>query len=222
MSASWIIYEAAGRPEMPAQKIGRCVFCGVEDRGASFAVSDKWTDWDLVSPGEIICRACSFALDERSLVLARRVGKDRPQRMRNYSHFVVGDVWYPLSKADKQRMLELLPRADVAIIAESGQKHLIIRAQPGRWQFEMLSLEPRVDWILEMTTVLGRMLGAGIHKSSLRTLTVDRISSEAARLLLSHIDLLRRWQVQRGPYYELALWLAQAERTPEQLQLFGS
>jgi len=66
-----------------------------------------------------------------------------PQRMRNYSHFVVNGEWVPLGKGDKARMRELLMQnPDLAIIATSGQKHLIFRAQPGWWQIEEQSVQP--------------------------------------------------------------------------------
>jgi len=130
-----------------------CRFCGIE---SSEAVSfDEWvkptfTDHDKLLDGDGVCPDCLFWFDERSEEMAARVGKDKPQRMRNYSHFVVSGEWTPLSKGDKERMQTLLlssPFPELAAIAESGQKHIVFRARrnsPGAtcgWiQFEEQSL----------------------------------------------------------------------------------
>jgi hypothetical protein len=51
--------------------------------------------------------------------------------MRNYSHFIAGGEWIPLSKGNKAQMRELLlgdPFPELAAIADSGQKHIVFRA----------------------------------------------------------------------------------------------
>lgn len=130
-----------------------CRICGqVRSGGEPFDdwVRPTFTDWDKLQSGDIICDQCLFWFDERSVELAQRVGKEKPQRMRNYSHFVVAGEWVPLSKGNKARMRALLlsePFPELAVIAESGQKHLAFRAprnEPGRrcgWvQFEEQAL----------------------------------------------------------------------------------
>jgi hypothetical protein len=112
---------------------GVCRFCGRSNTGIPFDswVKDTFTDHDKLLPGEIVCNSCLFWFDERSEDLASRVGKDKPQRMRNYSHFIHRGEWVPLSKGDKGRMRELLlsdPFPELAVVAESGQKHLVFRA----------------------------------------------------------------------------------------------
>jgi hypothetical protein len=110
-----------------------CRFCGVEGTGEAFNlwVKPTFTDWDKLLPGDIICDDCAFWFDEASEVLTARTGKDKLQRMRNYSHFVLNGEWTPLSKGDKAQMQAFLC-ADVfpelAVIAESGQKHIVFRA----------------------------------------------------------------------------------------------
>jgi hypothetical protein len=112
---------------------GVCRFCGKEAEGQSFNewVRDTFTDHDKLLPGNIICDDCSFWFDESSSVLAQKVGKDKPQRTRNYSQFVVNGEWTPLSKGDKPKMVELLlgeSFPELAAIADSGQKHIVFRA----------------------------------------------------------------------------------------------
>lgn len=91
-----------------------------------------------------------------------------PQRMRNYSHFVIDDEWIPLSKADKARMAEIL-RGDfeVAVIAESGQKHIVFRAVPGIVQFEEQQIRD-VGAILALLNPI-QSLYAGFSKSEIET-----------------------------------------------------
>jgi hypothetical protein len=67
-------------------------------------VKESFTDWDKLLPGDSICSDCLFWFDESSETLMQRVGKDRPQKMRNYSHFIVNGDWIPCSKADKARV----------------------------------------------------------------------------------------------------------------------
>lgn len=89
-------------------------------------------DHDKLHDGSVVCHSCLFCFDDRSSALTTITGKDKPQRMRNYSHFVVNGRWHPLSKAAKPLMWQLLTQfPEVAVIAVSGQKHLIFRARPG-------------------------------------------------------------------------------------------
>lgn len=145
--ATIILWNAAGQPAGEGDDEGTCRVCGRRDIGLQF---DRWvrptfTDWDKLQPGNILCHACQFAFCEQSELLAARVGKDKPQRMRNYSHFVVNGEWIPLSKADKSQMAQILldKSSEVAVIAQSGQKHIIFRAIPGVLQFEEQQIP---DW----------------------------------------------------------------------------
>lgn len=152
----------------------RCWLCG----GSAFAsvplrefVKPTFTDHDKVGcpSSDVVCAACAFCHDEQSELLAGLVGKDKPQRMRNYSHFVVNGEWIPLSKGDKARMTELLLRQpELAVIAVSGQKHIIFRAQPGWWQIEEQSVLPFPDRLRELLTVV-ESLYTGFSKAEIET-----------------------------------------------------
>jgi hypothetical protein len=175
-----------------------CRFCGKEGAGVPF---DKWvkptfTDHDKLLDGEIVCSGCLFWFEQKSEQLTKAVGKwwptaddapeaDRnrlqavwggyaiPQRMQNYSHFIVSGQWTPLSKGDKARMIELLlgePFPELAAIAESGQKHIVFRAarnpagsRAGWVQFEenQLWIEPTtlrewLDLVIGMLSVFAK------------------------------------------------------------------
>jgi len=96
-----------------------------------------FTNHDILRPGDIVCTACQFSFFEASELLMRITGKEKPQRMRNYSHIVLNGVWHALTKGQKPQIRTLLLQSpELAVIAESGQKHLVFRAQPGWIQFE--------------------------------------------------------------------------------------
>lgn len=152
MTATQLIYQAAGSPALEGlvPSVGRCFLCGGDLGGRGYLsrhwVKPTFTDHDKARCPESdhLCAGCVFCSLERSVWLQERLGKDKPQTMRNYSHFVAGGQWHCLTKAETARMRELLPVADVAVIADSGQKHLCFRAVPGTWQFEEQRLWP--DW----------------------------------------------------------------------------
>jgi len=101
-----IIWNAAQKPPGEAISGGICRVCGDYGNGIPFSdwVRPTFTDWDKILPGDIFCQACQFCFEEQSELLAQLVGKEKPQRMRNYSHFVVDGEWIPLSKGDKAKM----------------------------------------------------------------------------------------------------------------------
>ncbi len=138
--AAWQVWIGAGQPAQDQTATGVCVACGKHTSGALWSayVRPTFMDFDKLSAGTILCQACQFAFDEQSDVLALRAGKDKPQRMRNYSHIVTNGQWFPLGKDQKQQMCDLLLDSawTVAVIAVSGQKHLLFRARPGLVQFE--------------------------------------------------------------------------------------
>ena len=132
LTSLWTI---AGKPAMPGNGVGRCRVCGLDSVGLSFDdwVRPTFTDHDKLQPGDIICYACQFLFVESSELLRQKTGKDKPQRMRNYSHIVKADEWHPLSKGEKAQMKELIfgyPAPVFIVLAESGQKHILFRA---RW-----------------------------------------------------------------------------------------
>ncbi len=144
-----------------------CRICAADDvNGIDFHkwVRPTFTDHDKLVDGNIICDKCLFWFDESSTDLASRLGKESPQRMRNYSHFVVNGEWIPLGKGDKERMKELLlgaPFPELAAIAESEQKHIVFRAtwnprgaDAGWVQFEEQSLFVKPDELRKLLDII--------------------------------------------------------------------
>ena len=210
MTATHFLYAAAGRPVYPTPQTGTCRICAERAVGAGFDawVRDTFTNYDLLHPGDIICAPCQFYFDQQQPELTQRTGKDKLQRMQNYSHFVVDGEWIPLSKADKTRMADLLPRAQLAVIADSGQKHLIFRARPGWWQFEEKSMQPdvaRLQTILAGTTRLYRVFS----KTEIETGRYGQRRMLDYGLTALLADEAALAPARGTPYFDLALFLTQ-------------
>lgn len=206
-----ILWGAAGQPPMPGEYSGICRVCGQQGDGLEFVawVRPTFTDWDKLLPGEILCHACQFAFAEKSKMLTRLTGKEKPQRMRNYSHFVVGDEWLPLSKANKARMAHILLYDDwrVAVIAQSGQKHLVFRARPKVAQFEEQQM-PDLRGLGNLLATV-EMLYSCFSKVEIET-------GNYAQYRVMRFDPLRWWELEsvlksqrQTTLFELALFLAQ-------------
>ena len=177
MSTYWspstqMIYRAAGAPPMAGDIAGTCRTCGSPGQGLLLVawVRDTFTDHDKLTAGTIICHACQFCFADQNQALTARLGKDKHQRMRNYSHFVFRGEWIPLSKGDKLRMRTiLLAVPDVAVVATSGQKHIIFRAQPGWWQIEEQSVRAFPAELARLLPLVEEIYGAGISKAEIES-----------------------------------------------------
>lgn len=205
---------------------GVCRMCGQSGEGEPF---DKWvkptfTNYDKLKQGDIICNGCLFWFNEADADLAKIMGKDKPQRMRNYSHFIVAGQWTPLSKAHKRKMLELLgaPKAfpELACIADSGQKHIAFQAkrnpsgQSEGWvQFEENSL-----WV-KPSELKSLIVTAEEMKQGFSEKAIESAEYEGAFIIKFGFA---RWQslenvlkISRGTLlFKLALFLSQREDNP--------
>ncbi len=166
--ASSEIYIAAGSPPMKNTKGGKCCLCGMDSYGIGFSDWARATfmDFDKLKAGAIICSACQFCSEDGSALLQEKLGRGKPQRMRNYSHFVIGTDWHVYHKGQKREILVALHREPkIAVIALSGQKHILFRARPGWWQIEEQSCIPR------LLVLRGKLCGlARLYRRGLRLL----------------------------------------------------
>lgn len=199
-----------------------CRICG--SRAADGTLFLDWVkptfmDWDKLRPGKIICADCLFWFDERSEELAALVGKEKPQRMRNYSHFIVDGKWRPLSKGNKLQMRDILmgkPFPELAAIAMSGQKHLVFRAtrnplgaEAGWVQVEEQSLYLVPAELIAVLEPIERLHSGGFSKSEIET--GDYAGYRVIKFGLEQWEALeQRIAPQRGSLlFALALFLAQ-------------
>ncbi len=89
---------------------GICRITGEYSTGLPFEdwVKDTFTDWAYLRPGTIISNEALFCFEEKSEILQALTGRDKPQKFRTYSHIVVDDHWYPLTKAQKPEIYDLI------------------------------------------------------------------------------------------------------------------
>lgn len=223
---TWRLYHAAGSPPVTLygddtpMRIGMCRLCGVEAEGYPWArwVKDTFTDHDLLGPGDAICVACLCCADDHSAVLQARTGREKLQRMRNYSHIVTRrGHWLPLGKDQKAVIASaLLDGPDVAVISLSGQKHVVFRARVGQWQIEEQRCWPdpaRLQLLLTAVQALYRE--PAVTKAMIETgeYSPRALAAIGPREVYTLDAALRP---HRGsPLFSLAVWLAQREDTDD-------
>lgn len=204
-----------------------CRFCGNESTNGE--IFDRWvkptfTDHDKLLTGDGICDDCLFWFNESSTELAAAVGKDKPQRMRNYSHFVLGGEWQPLSKGDKAKMTKLLLAdsfPELAAIANSGQKHIVFRARrnPRGGTAGWIQFEEQAIWL--DPNILRSMID--IIEPSLSVFAKTEIESgqyKPHRIMQYGIEQWRTLETEISPrrgssLLSLALFLAQKQETDD-------
>lgn len=204
---------------MPGDVAGVCRTCGAAAVGLPFGrwVKDTFNDHDKLLPGEIVCRACLFCFEDASELLTRRVGKEKPQRMRNYSHFVVGGEWIPLTKGQKREMAELLRREpEAAVIALAGQKHILFRARPGWWQIEERAALPFPGVLWPLLADVERLYNGGFAKGEIGS---GRYNQRRMMMfgLTEFLEVEARLRPHRGTLpLEFALFLAQKDEVTDE------
>ncbi len=139
---------------------GTCRITGKPGEGILFEkwVKDTFTDYQYLYPGDIISNEALFCFEEKSELLKSMTGREKVQRFRTYSHFVVDGIWYPLTKADKAKMWDLLFKSpELAVISDSGQKHLVMKAVPGKWQLEETIIDPDPNTLRGLQKLIARL-----------------------------------------------------------------
>lgn len=221
-AATRMIYRAAGEPRVSAygipvaERSGACRLCGQPGDGIPFEswVKDTFMDHDQIYPGDLVCRACLFCVDDHSRALQALTGRDKPQRMRNYTHVVTANgQWFAFGKDQKPSILATLiaaPGPAVASIAIGGQKHVVLRAQPGRWQVELDRIWPDQMRLRRLIAGVERLYAEpAITKGMIET---GEYSQRAIRAMGPD-----QWWMAEGairssrgaPIFALAVWLAQ-------------
>lgn len=160
LSASQLLYLHLPYPLhsgiLPSNSAPRCYLCGgpaFDPQPITRLLKSTFTDYNVArgDAGAGICAACAWWMQDKNTDLQTLLGRDKPQKARNYSLFLAPDGageakrTHVLSKAQKREMASLLLSEqgipDVAVIAVSGQKHLVFKARvnpPGQ----------RAGWVL--------------------------------------------------------------------------
>ena len=150
-SASQKLYFALpGRGPASVETRGHCYLCSgpaFDTIPTAVFVKPTFTDFNVARGDKNagVCAACAWWSQEQNAELQEMLARDKPQKARNYSLFLASGKLHILSKAQKADIADLLLAAsglpEVAIIADSGQKHLVFKARvnpPGQ----------RVGWVL--------------------------------------------------------------------------
>lgn len=201
---------------------GRCYFCGgdIYD-GIPIKGNIKSTFSDFASchvTATHVCSACRwFTLTDKNPDLTAWLGKENLQSPRTYSHFYHNEEWLIFSKAHKEQMAGILlgdVMPQVAIIADSGQKHLSFEARvnPPMTRAGWVLFEKRLVWIdqddfREMFGHVQAMYWAEYTKDAILTGNYQLTGkhSDDVAILLKHEPYLKTVRGQTA--LELAVWL---------------
>jgi len=184
LSAAQALYKSRYKlPDVPPEY--RCWLCGgpaFDAQPISAIIRPTFTD-SSVARGDAdagICVACAWFMSEQREDLRDWLGKDKLQKPRNYSHFLVDGAWHVLSKAQKRQMSALLTGEylpEVAIVAVSGQKHLAFKARlnpppernarVGHVLFEEQQLWLNLDDFTPLFSDVNALYQAGYSKTSI-------------------------------------------------------
>jgi hypothetical protein len=217
-SATQLIYLAAGSPPQCGDTMGICRCCGGSSVGTDFDrwVKDSFNDLDKCHTGQIVCHGCLFTFEEQSLTIQKLAGKEKPQKFRNYSYFVLKGRLSVLSKGQKPQIRDMLLQSpEVAIIALSGQKHIAFRARPGWWQIEEIGVLPFPHALAFQLEIVEALYNEGAGKEEIET---GRYSQGAIQRvgITRWIELDRQLKPFRGsPQLQLAVYLAQKKEGDE-------
>lgn len=214
MNICKLLYEICGGSYCIGRAPGTCVFTGDKSIGLPFKewVSGTFTDFSSLKPGDIVSNEAAQCFDERSETLMRKVGADKPQRFRNYSHFIDKDGnWHCFSKANKREMLAMmLSEQDMfACIAASGQKHILFKTKMGYWNFEGEQIVKDVDLLQNLNRLMLILLDLGASKSNILKghYSIANMSKED---ILSLREVEREMRLHRGtPIFSLCIFLTQ-------------
>jgi hypothetical protein len=152
---------------------GVCRIMGKEAVGVPF---DKWvkktfTDFPFLQEGDIISNEALFTFEEGSEIIQQKVGSERPQRFRTYSHIISGQRWYALTKADKELMWDIITTQNpqCVCIAESGQKHIFFKIREGWWQFEEKQILPNLKLLKQINSIMNELYAGGFTQEEIKS-----------------------------------------------------
>jgi len=207
-----IVYSAAGMTKNETGTFGTCVVTGKETFGILFEkwVSDKFTDFNSLKPGNIVSHEALFTFAEQSELIMQKTGRDKLQRFRTYSHIITEkDEWFILTKADKKLIYELITTVPLKIVCltDTGQKHLFFKHRLGFWQLDEYHIQPDIDRLVHIHTNMMSLLALGFSQTEVQT-----GNYYSARILKVGIQVWQAIENQikqlRGqPIFDFAAWL---------------
>lgn len=170
---------------------GVCRFTGLEGVGVPFKkwVKPTFSDFDCLVPGDIVSNQAMLMFDEKSDYIRRQTGKEKLQRFRTYSHFYFEDKWHLFTKAHKKEMYAALfsDSLELAVMAESGQKHLVMKYQPGTWCLEGMIVYPDLNLLSTIHLTMQELMSMGFNQT-------ETITGNYPSYKLLRVPSLNRWE----------------------------
>jgi len=196
MHACDTIYSLSQRP-IYGEVEGICRITGRAGKGIPFErwVKETFTDHAYLKPGDIISNEALLCFDESSLEIQQKTGRDKPQRFRTYSHFVADGSWYCLTKADKQRMVALLPTASLVCITDTGQRHILFKHKDGMWQLDEMFVRPDIETFTFLHSSMMALLALGFSQEEIRSGNYSQ-----GRIAKAGVDSWRELETKLRPY----------------------
>ena len=196
MNACDTIYSLSQRP-IYGEVEGICRITGRAGKGIPFErwVKETFTDHAYLKPGDIISNEALLCFDESSLEIQQKTGRDKPQRFRTYSHFVADGTWYCLTKADKQRMIALLPTASLVCITDTGQRHILFKHKDGMWQLDEMFVRPDIETFTFLHSSMMALLALGFSQEEIRSGNYSQV-----RIAKAGVDSWRELETKLRPY----------------------
>lgn len=195
---------------------GVCRITGKESAGLKFDdwVRKTFTDYDSLYPGTIISNEALFCFEEASELISQKVNKDKLQRFRTYTHIVIGESWYVLTKAQKKEIYDLIinNEPDVCVISDSGQRHLLFKHKIGMWQFEDQFIQRDKETLIKIKTIGDELISNNFSKAEMLSgnYIQHRIMKYGIKKWKSAEDKLRDYR--GSAIFDLSIWLAQGSK----------
>jgi hypothetical protein len=212
MKHACIVLHDIVKPKPVGNTEGICRITGEKSKGLLFEkwVRDTFTNYDFLKEGTIISNEALFSFEEASVLLQEKVGKDKPQRFRTYSHIITNDnVWHVVTKADKEKIANLILGGNIKILCltDSGQKHIFFKHKLGFWQLDESFVEPNIIDFSYLHTEMQKMIELGFGQEQVKT--GNYYHAQILKVGISKWqEIENKLKQRRGePIFDLAAWL---------------
>jgi len=213
-----ILYQFSSNKIYGEEK-GICRIIGKELTGINFNdwVKETFTDHDYLYPGTIISNEALFSFEESSDLIAQKVNKEKRQRFRTYSHIVINDEWYVLTKAQKKEIYDLIIHNDpsVCVLSDSGQRHLLFKHKVGTWQFEDQFIQRDKETLSKIKLIGDELILNNFSKTEM--LSGNYLQHRVLKFGIKKWKLAEdKLRENRGQaIFDLAIWLSQKQGEPD-------
>ena len=192
-------------------------------------IKETFTDHDKIADPKsgVVCAACAWCAAEANPDIKRLSakadgGEETTQKARSYSWFVHEERAVYLTKSMKTRMAEMLTLGEfpqLAVVSDSGQKHLIFRARvnpPGQragWvQFEEQTVWVDAEELARCLGVSRALIEMGFSKTEVETGNYGATNLRLAKNQAAFFDQEKTARKMRqSRVWALAVWLTPAK-----------